>query len=74
MNHLPSISPKRLIRVLERIGFVVSRQNGSHVTIECLERNSKVSVPLHNEDIPRGFLKNILKQAKVSIEELRKLL
>ncbi|MCX6719184.1 MAG: type II toxin-antitoxin system HicA family toxin [Candidatus Taylorbacteria bacterium] len=73
MDHLPSISPKRLIKVLGRLGFVVTRQNGSHVTVESVERNSKVVVPLHNEDIPRGFMKNILKLAKVSTDEFRKI-
>lgn len=74
MDHIPSISPKRFIRILERVGFVVIRQNGSHVRLKFMERNLRVSVPLHNKDFSRGLLKTILKQAQISEDEFKKML
>lgn len=75
MDHLPSLSPKKLIRVLEKVGFSIVQQSGSHVKFKHhRERNLNVVVPLHNKDLPRGFLKTILKQARIAEEEFRKLL
>jgi len=74
MDHLPSVSPKRLIRVMEKVGFIVDRQSGSHVHLKHLERVLGVIVPMHNKNLPRGFLKAILKQAGITEEEFRRLL
>lgn len=75
MNHLPSLSPKRLIRVLKKVGFSIVQQSGSHIKFEHqTERGLNVVIPLHNKDLPRGFLKAILKQANITEDRLRKLL
>jgi len=64
---LPSISGKKLIRALGKLGFVVVRQKGSHV---ILQRDSHLlMVPLH-DPIKKSTLNTILKQADVSLEEL----
>jgi predicted RNA binding protein YcfA (HicA-like mRNA interferase family) len=53
------------IRALERLGFVVMRQRGSHA---MLRRGSAgCVVPLHRE-IKRGTLGGILRQAGVGAE------
>lgn len=33
-RHLPALSGAKLVRVLQRAGFVVLRQRGSHVSLE----------------------------------------
>jgi predicted RNA binding protein YcfA (HicA-like mRNA interferase family) len=43
---LPSVSGKKLIRALGKLGFIVVRQKGSHV---ILQRGSiLLTVPLHD--------------------------
>ena len=74
-RHLPAISGRQLLRALQRAGFVVLRQKGSHVSMErhTLERNWRTVVPMHREIRP-GTLSDILNQTGLSKEELTELL
>ena len=65
MPELPHVSGAQAIGALERLGFVVVRQRGSHVMM----RRGSVGcvVPLHRE-IKRGTLDGILRQADVDAE------
>jgi predicted RNA binding protein YcfA (HicA-like mRNA interferase family) len=65
LPELPHISGTEAIRALERLGFVVVRQRGSHVMM----RRGSVGcvVPLHRQ-IKRGTLGGILRQAGVDAE------
>ena len=65
MPELPHVSGAEAIGALERLGFVVVRQRGSHVMM----RRGSVGcvVPLHRE-IKRGTLGGILRQADVDAE------
>ena len=67
MAKLPSISGKKLIRALGKLGFVVVRQKGSHVFLQ--RESNLLTVPLH-DPIKKSTLNAILKQADVSLEEL----
>jgi predicted RNA binding protein YcfA (HicA-like mRNA interferase family) len=64
---LPSISGKKLIRALGKLGFVIVRQKSSHVILP--RESSMLTVPLH-DPIKKSTLNAILKQADVSLEEL----
>ena len=68
---LPVISGESLIRVLEKFGYVRVRQKGSHVRLRHTTDPQRlpVTVPLHNE-IAFGTLKRILRDARISTEEL----
>ena len=72
MTRLPSVSGTEVVRALERLGFVRDRQTGSHVILYHPGPPSRmVSVPVHsNRDLPKGTLKNILRAAQISKEEL----
>jgi predicted RNA binding protein YcfA (HicA-like mRNA interferase family) len=74
-RHLPAISGRELIRALQRAGFVVLRQKGSHVSLERRSADGywRTIVPLHREIRP-GTLSDILKQTGLSKEELQALL
>ncbi len=66
MPSLPRVSGAEVIRALERLGFVVIRQRGSHVV---LRRGAVGSVvPLHCE-LKVGTLAGVLKQVGVSVAE-----
>lgn len=65
MPELPHVSGAEVVRALERLGFVVARQRGSHV---MLRRGATgCVVPLHRE-VKRGTLGGILRQAGVDAE------
>ncbi|MFH0904004.1 MAG: type II toxin-antitoxin system HicA family toxin [Methanobacteriota archaeon] len=58
---LPVISGKEALKALERVGFVVVRQRGSHVRIKKVTSKSviKITIPIH-ETLDRGTLKGRL--------------
>ncbi len=66
MPRLPLVSGAETVRALERIGFVVLRQRGSHV---ILRRGSMGCVVPNHREIKLGTLGGILKQAGVSADE-----
>lgn len=74
-RHLPSVSGRELVRALQRAGFVLLRQKGSHVSMEkrLAEGYWRTVVPLHREIRP-GTLSDILNQSGLSKEELADLL
>jgi len=73
MSKLPSISGRQCIRTLEKVGFTVRRQEGSHVILRRDEPFSQVVVPDHRV-LDRGTLRAILRQAGIGVEELLGLL
>ena len=72
-GRLPVVSGGHLVRALERIGWQVVRQRGSHVRLSHPERSTFLVVPLHRE-LKRGTLSGILKDAGLDRDELRELL
>jgi predicted RNA binding protein YcfA (HicA-like mRNA interferase family) len=74
MPKLPSLTPQKVIKVLEKKGFVRDRIKGSHHVYYHPETKRRVVVPLHKQDLPKGTLIEILKQADISKEDLRDLL
>lgn len=71
MAKLPVLSGRALVRLLEKAGFEVVRQRGSHVSLRKAERGTVV--PLHDELSP-GTLLGILRQAGLSRDDLGMLL
>ncbi|HTS16744.1 MAG TPA: type II toxin-antitoxin system HicA family toxin [Verrucomicrobiae bacterium] len=66
MPKLPRIGGSECIKVLQRLGFLVARQRGSHVVMRRNDRGCVV--PLHRE-LKVGTLHGVLKQAGVTSEE-----
>ncbi|BCW95142.1 MAG: hypothetical protein KatS3mg018_0624 [Fimbriimonadales bacterium] len=71
MPKLPVLSGKELVRALQRAGFEVVRQKGSHVSLRKGDR--RTVVPLHDE-LAKGTLRDILNQCGLTREELQQLL
>ncbi len=65
MPRLPRVSGREAIRALEKLGFVVTRQRGSHVV---LRRGSVGCVVPDHKELKTGTLAGVLKQAGVSVE------
>ncbi len=75
MPKLPVLSGREVRRALERAGFVLDRQDGSHAILFNPDTNQTVSVPLHGgRDMPPGTLRGIIADAGLSVEEFRQFL
>ena len=74
-SKLPVISGKDVIKVLNKVGYEVVRQKGSHLRLKAIYEPGRkpLTVPLHNP-IKRGLLRQIIKDANLSVEEFVKLL
>jgi len=71
---LPAIKPREDIRALEKAGWEVHRQKGSHVSMHKEGTLNLVVIPLHTRDLPKGTLHGILEDAGLTIEEFLELL
>ncbi|MEI6747094.1 MAG: type II toxin-antitoxin system HicA family toxin [Methylococcaceae bacterium] len=66
MPNYPVISGAEAIRALQRLGFIVVRQKGSHV---ILRRGSQGCVIPNHRELKIGTLAGLIKQAGVSADE-----
>lgn len=75
MNRLPQISAIKLIKIINKIGFKVTRQSGSHVFLRHEDGRTTV-VPNHpGENLDRGLLNKILKKdVQISRKDFERLL
>lgn len=72
MPRLPTLTSAKVIRALERAGFIFIRQRGSH---RMYVRGGKgVIIPFHNKDMRKGTLKHIIQQSGLTAEEFMELL
>ena len=69
MARLPVLSAREVIKALTKFGFVIVRQGGSHIHLWHEGKRVLVTVPNHPE-LAKGTLLSILRQAKLSREEL----
>jgi predicted RNA binding protein YcfA (HicA-like mRNA interferase family) len=71
MSKIPTIKPKKLLKMLQKQGFFIHHQKGSHIILKSVKNPKlRVTLPMHNKDLKRKTLLSILKQAEVIIEEL----
>ena len=75
MSKVPSLPYHDVIRALQRDGWVVVRQRGSHLRLQkhSSAETLKLTVPAHRP-IKRSTLSHILKYAKLAVAEFKKLL
>jgi predicted RNA binding protein YcfA (HicA-like mRNA interferase family) len=75
MPKLPPLSPQKVIAILEKKGFVLKKVTGSHCIFANAVTKRRVTVPFHSsQDVAKGTLLQILKDAGISREELKDLL
>lgn len=70
---LPRIPARKAARALERLGFRLERQSGSH-RIYVNGRGTAIPMPFHAGDLKPGLLRRIIRDAGVSVEEFERLL
>jgi predicted RNA binding protein YcfA (HicA-like mRNA interferase family) len=72
--NLRPIPARKVIKLLNKIGFEVVRQRGSHLILKHPDGRLTV-VPVHSgEDIGRGLLSKIIRDIRMTREEFLKLL
>ena len=68
---MKSISGKKFAKILERHGWQLLRIQGSHHIYYKPGETKRISVPIHgNKDLKIGLLRNFMKQAKLSEDDL----
>ena len=69
MDKLPVLSGKDLLWLLQKMGFVVVRINGSHHRLRHAD-GRVTTVPVHgNADLPKGLLRKIIREdLKLTVE------
>jgi predicted RNA binding protein YcfA (HicA-like mRNA interferase family) len=76
--HKKPVKTKRLIRVLQQLGFAIARRNGSHAIFRNKDTGLVVTVPEDRDEIPLVFLLSIERQIGnfniASDEQLQRLL
>ena len=74
MARLPVVSGRQLVRALEKTGYVVDRQKGSHIILRQTQTPfRRVTVPDHRE-LAKGTLRAILREVGLTSDELVDLL
>ena len=73
MTGLPVVSGRQAIAAFERDGWVVARQESSHVTMKKRGCRFLLTVPLARE-LDTGTLRRLVRDAGLSIEQFRALL
>jgi predicted RNA binding protein YcfA (HicA-like mRNA interferase family) len=72
---VPSLPYHKIVHALQRDGWTVVRQRGSHIRLQkhVGEELLKITVPAHRP-VKRSTLSHILKQAHLDVDEFLKLL
>lgn len=73
MSKLPQISGSDIVRALQKSGFTIRRQHGSHIIMRRDQPFAQTVVPNHRQ-IDRGTLRAILRQSDISVEDFIRLL
>ena len=74
IEKLPRVTAEEVIKVLEHVGFLLSRQSGSHKIYKNQE-GKRVTVPYHSgKTLHPKLLKSILRDAGLTIEQFKDML
>jgi predicted RNA binding protein YcfA (HicA-like mRNA interferase family) len=63
---------REVLAKLQRAGFVIRRQSGSHIVLRHPD-GRQTYVAMHSTDLPTGTFRSILKQAGMTDEQFRNL-
>jgi predicted RNA binding protein YcfA (HicA-like mRNA interferase family) len=75
VSKVPSLPYTKIVQALQRDGWTVVRQRGSHIRLQKRMGNEvfKLTVPSHRP-VKRSTLAHILKQARLDIDRFLELL
>lgn len=72
---VPSLPYTQIIRALQRDGWIVVRQRGSHIRLQkhIADELLKITIPARRP-VKRSTLSHILKQARIDVDRFLELL
>jgi predicted RNA binding protein YcfA (HicA-like mRNA interferase family) len=73
-QELPALKPVEVVKALEKAGFQIKRQTGSHIIMFKADLKRPLTIPLHTKDLPKGTLRAIIRQANLNLDEFLGLL
>ncbi len=68
------VKAEKVIKVLIKLGFEIVRQKGSHVILKHPDGRITVVPVHHGEELGRGILREIIKDAGIDKEQFMELL
>mgnify|MGYP001054289370 CR=1 FL=1 len=68
---LPAVTARQVVRVAERLGFVLRRQRGSHALYRRDADGARLVIPAHKGDLPIGTLRGIIEDMGITPEQFR---
>lgn len=68
MPTLPVLSGREVVKVFVSVGWVVTRQRGSHIILTKPGETATLSVPDHKV-VARGTLRSLLRSANLTTNE-----
>ena len=71
MPKFPGLSGADIVHALQKLGFFVARQNGSHIV---MKRNGQGCVVPNHREVKVGTVNGVLRQAGVSAQEFENIL
>lgn len=76
MSYLPQCRGTEVVKALQKAGFFIHHQKGSHITLRHqTDRSKRTVVPVHKgKSLGKGLLLAIIKDAGLSVEEFKALL
>jgi predicted RNA binding protein YcfA (HicA-like mRNA interferase family) len=72
---LGSLKPRQVVRALQKAGFYIHEQVGSHIQLKHRSKPGRITVPCHERfDLPKHVVKSIIRQAGLSNQQFLDLL
>ena len=68
MPPVPILRPREVVRSLEKLGWEVARERGSHIILTKPGHPATLSVPDHPQ-VARGTLRALITRAGLTVEE-----
>ena len=74
MSVLPRVSGREVVKALLKVGYERDRQRGSHIILrQVAAPHRRLVIPDHNE-VAKGTLRAIIRQAGLTVDEFKALL
>jgi predicted RNA binding protein YcfA (HicA-like mRNA interferase family) len=74
VSALPILSGRQLVKALGRVGYAVDRQRGSHIILRQSEPPYRRLVVPDHAEIAKGTLRALLRDAGLTVADLRRML
>ena len=70
MSKLPVATPRKVIRIAERLGFAFDRQKGSHAVYVRVSDKRRIVIPVHKgRDLKPGTPRGLIDDMDLSVDE-----